>query len=194
MITNPTKNHRRIIYARFEMYFWYLNIIFWPFLSGWIKPEDPRKDLIEITYFVTIIMTILSIYMIIQCRNEIKMIFKYFDNDEFRKKIQNQTQEIYKLNQATKLRQQIINKTKQVKEKIKYDLAPIYPDKDGFIRKWEADQFDPTIINGFWAEDFSRYEIKCPAQLRDKIILMQNSLPDIFEEILNSNDYKEIHG
>ncbi len=197
MIIDPLKKQRRIIYARFEMYFWYLNIIFWPLLSGLLKPENMHKGLIEVIYFITIVMTIISIHMILQCKKEIKLIFKGFDDTEFKERVKTQSLELYKLTeniQSAKSIIKVINKVKQVNEKIKYDLAPIYPDKNGFIRQWEADQFDPTIINGFWAEDFSRYEIKCPTQLRDKIILMQNSLPDIFEEILNSNDYKEIHG
>ena len=40
--------------------------------------------------------------------------------------------------------------------------------------KWKADGSSLDVITGFWAEDFSRFEIKVPAQLRSLIIELQN--------------------
>lgn len=41
--------------------------------------------------------------------------------------------------------------------------------------KWWAGS-DPDQITGTWAEDGSWYEIRCPHQLRDLLIEMQNRL------------------
>ena len=53
-------------------------------------------------------------------------------------------------------------------------LSPITPSDT--INKWEAHPTDETLIIGTWAEDGSRYTLKVPHQLRDSIIMMQNSL------------------
>ena len=40
--------------------------------------------------------------------------------------------------------------------------------------KWKADENCTEVIFGYWAEDFSRFEIQVPSQLRSFIIELQN--------------------
>jgi hypothetical protein len=64
----------------------------------------------------------------------------------------------------------------------KFELAvsPLTPD-DIFIQPWRADESDGEKIIGTWAEDGSPYEIKCPPQLRGRLIALQNVLPQLVE-------------
>ncbi len=48
--------------------------------------------------------------------------------------------------------------------------------------KWKANT-DPTSLTGFWAEDDSAYIINVPEQLRDQIILLQNTLSEKYNEM-----------
>jgi len=55
---------------------------------------------------------------------------------------------------------------------------------------------DPESILGKWVEDDSQYVIKCPKELRESIIEMQNYFADMYEqfkagdEIRKKNDHE----
>jgi 1,6-anhydro-N-acetylmuramate kinase len=51
--------------------------------------------------------------------------------------------------------------------------------------KWTSGGEAGSIIYGEWAEDGSRYEIRVPPQLRDKIVAMQNALSEQYQMIDN---------
>lgn len=46
--------------------------------------------------------------------------------------------------------------------------------------KWKRDPDHENIILGEWFEDNFKYEIKCPPQLRDEIIEMQNHFANMY--------------
>lgn len=46
----------------------------------------------------------------------------------------------------------------------------------GFDKWKKGDDF--SIIEGIWAEDFSKYSLVVPPQLRDSILLLQHTLCD----------------
>ena len=48
--------------------------------------------------------------------------------------------------------------------------------------KWWAGK-DPDQITGTWAEDGSIYEIRCPHQLRDLLVELQNRLATRAKEV-----------
>ncbi len=49
--------------------------------------------------------------------------------------------------------------------------------------RWIKHPTDETKIIGEWAEDCSSYEITVPPQLRDTILLMQNTLSDRYVDV-----------
>lgn len=51
--------------------------------------------------------------------------------------------------------------------------------------KWKAGD-NPSEIIGEWYEDFSHYKLVVPHQLRDAIILLQNTFVDRVSEVENS--------
>jgi len=55
----------------------------------------------------------------------------------------------------------------------KDQFAPIIPSDT--VKKWKKGNKSNLII-GRWSEDNSPYEIKCPAQLRDTLVKLQNNL------------------
>lgn len=68
--------------------------------------------------------------------------------------------------------------------KVEDYLAPITPGGDfNLILEWSLDIHDETVINGTWAEDGSHYRIICPPQLRNRIVAMQNLLPQFLDAL-----------
>lgn len=57
------------------------------------------------------------------------------------------------------------------------ELAPL------LASKWTINKLDSITINGNWAEDYSRYDIIVPAQLRDAIIQMQHHIYNQYKEL-----------
>ena len=62
------------------------------------------------------------------------------------------------------------------KKKKKRPVIPCNLERFGPIlhSAWKADESSSDVIIGFWAEDFSRFEMKVPVQLRSFIIELQN--------------------
>lgn len=69
----------------------------------------------------------------------------------------------------------IRDKNKKTHKELYNTLAPIVP-HEPFIAKWKAHPTKSNVIIGTWAEDQNEYEVTCPYQLRESIILMQNEL------------------
>lgn len=65
--------------------------------------------------------------------------------------------------------------------------------KWGAILHKEWEKYDNNRIKGYWAEDNSRYIIRCPEQLLEQIIEMQNWLSKKYQTYQKySNKMREL--